>query len=267
LFPTLAFAEPGTASVEVNGVNYKVNYDATGLTVDNMEADPLTATLTVFVTTTDVSSTLKITLERSFFDSRADGDDESFVVLADFDEAVFTEKSTDTARTLTITVPSGTSSIDIIGTAFGAQVEEEAPVEEPEPEAPVEIPEEPPEETPAETEPTPQCGPGTILKDGMCVLAETEPEEEPQVPEKAVEEPQRQCGPGTILKDGVCVLDESCGPGTILKDGVCVLDESEKPSRGLAFEFVAPIVAAFVIAFIIMIILWAIGKASRKKSA
>ncbi len=272
ILPNLAFAEPGTAPVEVNGVNYEVSYDATGLTVDGMEADVLTSTLTVFVATTDVSSTLEITLERSFFDSRTNGDDESFVVLADFDEAEFTEETTDTARTLTITVPSGTSSIDIIGTAFGTQAEE-APEEEPgtpeevPEEIPEETPEEAPEETPEETEPTPQCGPGTILKDGVCVLDEAEPQEEAE-PEETTEEPQRQCGPGTVLKDGVCVLDESCGPGTILKDGVCVLDEGEsKPSRGLAFEFVAPIVAAFVIAFIIMMILWAIGRAGRKKSA
>ncbi|MFY9299703.1 MAG: hypothetical protein WAO91_00735 [Candidatus Nitrosotenuis sp.] len=272
LLTNLAFAEPGTASVEVNGVNYEVSYDATGLTVDGMEADTLTSTLTVFVATTDVSSTLEITLERSFLDSRANGDDESFVVLADFDEAIFTEEATDTVRTLTITVPSGTSSIDIIGTAFGAQIEEAPVEEEPEPETPEEAPEETseetPEEAPEETEPTPQCGPGTILKDGVCVLDETEPQEEPEVPVETAEEPQRQCGPGTTLKDGVCVLDETCGPGTILKDGQCVLDEREsKPSRGLAFEFVVPIVAAFVIAFIVMMILWAIGKASRKKSA
>jgi len=33
--------------------------------------------------------------------------------------------------------------------------------------------------------------------------------------------PEIKCGPGTVLKDGVCVIDERCGPGTVLKDGIC----------------------------------------------
>ncbi len=230
VLPNLAFAEPGTASVEVDGTTYEVSYDAIGLRVDGMEADVLTSTLTVLVATTDISSTLEITLERSFFDSKADGADESFVVLEDFDEAVFTEGVTDIARTLTITVPSGTTSLDIIGTGFGAQ-EEEAPTEEEE--TPEKEPEAPAEETPSETE------------------------------------SEMQCGAGTVLKDGVCVLDETCGSGTILKDGQCVLDETQQQTttRSATTELVAPIIAAFIIAFIIMIVLWAIGKAGTKKSS
>ena len=270
VLPNLAFAEPGTASVEVDGTTYEVSYDAIGLGVDGMEADVLTSTLTVLVATTDISSTLEITLERSFFDSKADGADESFVVLADFDEAIFTEEVTDIARTLTITVPSGTTSLDIIGTGFGAQ-EEEAPTEEEE--TPEKEPEAPAEETPSETESEMQCGAGTVLKDGVCVLAEAEPtEEEPEAPAEETPsetESEMQCGAGTVLKDGVCVLDETCGSGTILKDGQCVLDETQQQTttRSATTELVAPIIAAFVIAFIIMIVLWAIGKAGTKKSS
>jgi len=269
VLPNLAFAEPGTAPVEIDGTTYEVSYDATGLTVDGLEADVLTSTLTVLVATTDISSTLEITLERSFFDSRADGADESFVVLAEIDEAVFTEETTDTARTLTITVPEGTTSLDIIGTGFGIQ-EEAPPVEE---EPPEEEPEAPAEETPSETESEMQCGAGTVLKDGVCVLAEAEPtEEEPEAPAEETPsetESEMQCGAGTVLKDGVCVLDETCGPGTILKDGQCVLDKAQQQTttRSTTTELVAPIIASFVIAFIIMIVLWAIGKAGRKKSS
>jgi hypothetical protein len=260
VLPNLAFAESGTAQVEVNGQTHEVIYDATGLIVDGMEADTLLSTLTITIGTSDVSPMLTVTLDRSFFDSRTDGADDDFLILADSEEAVFEEEKTDLQRILTITVPSGASSIDIIalGTSgFGSAEEipeEETPVEEPA------IPQE---------EPEMQCGPGTILKDGVCVLAEAEqPVESPEEPQ--VSEDEMQCGPGTILKDGVCVLDETCGPGTILKDGVCVLDESiptqPTTSRGAAFDLVAPAVAAFVIAFIIMIILWAIGRAGGKKN-
>ena len=45
--------------------------------------------------------------------------------------------------------------------------------------------------------------------------------------ETVVETSKTQCGPGTIPKDGVCVLDERCGPGTIFDEDTysCILDK------------------------------------------
>jgi hypothetical protein len=228
--PNLAFAEAGTSSVDVDGTTFEVSYDATGLAVDNMEADTATGTLSIFITTIDTAPTLEITLERIFFDSQTDGEDDEFLVLADGFDTSFEETKTDAARILTIDVPEGTNSLDIISfgtTNFGS----------------AEIPEEVPEEEPVEEMPT------------------EEPEETP-------EESEMQCGPGTILQDGVCVLDETCGPGTILQDGVCVLEAPQPTgtSRGGAFQMMYGLVAAFVIAFIVMIVLWAIGRAGRKKN-
>lgn len=40
------------------------------------------------------------------------------------------------------------------------------------------------------------------------------------------------CGPGTILKNGKCVVDSTCGPGTIRKNGVCVVDSSQNIGGG-----------------------------------
>ncbi|MEM3006587.1 MAG: hypothetical protein QXY15_00825 [Candidatus Nitrosotenuis sp.] len=268
MFPNIAFGERGSALVDVNGSTFEVNYDAIGLTVDGMEADTSTSTLTVLITTTDVSPVLEITLERSFFDSKTDGIDDDFLVLAGIEEAEFEEERGETARVLTISVPPESDSIDIIAlgaTGFASEIAPQEPEETPE-----EIPEETPEETPQPVQEPEveelgtQCGPGTVLKDGVCVLEETpQPVQEPEV-----EELGTKCGPGTVFKDGVCVLDERCGPGTVFKDGVCVLEETPQPStsRGTTFEIVVPAVAAFIIAFIIMIILWAIGRASRKKN-
>jgi hypothetical protein len=263
--PNLAFAEAGTSNVDVDGTTFEVSYDVTGLTVDDMEADTATGTLSIFITTIDAAASLEITLERNFFDSQTDGVDDEFLVLADGFDTPFEETKTDTARILIIDVPEGTNSLDIISfgtTSFGsAEMPEEEPVEE----TPIEEPEEPTEE------PEMQCGPGTILQDGVCVLETEEPVEETPIeePEEPTEEPEMQCGPGTILQDGVCVLDETCGPGTILEDGVCVLAEAPQPtgtSRGGAFQMMYGLVAAFIIAFIVMIILWAIGRAGRKKN-
>jgi len=255
----------------------RLTYDATGLTVEGIEADTNTATLSVLVTTTDVEGTLVVELNRSFFDSKTDGADDDFLVLADTDEALFVDEKTDTTRTLTITVPSGTNSVDIISlgtTNFGSgEPEPETPVEEPS--ETTETPSEPEPETPVEESETTQCGPGTILQNGQCVLEQAEPET--PVVEDLAETPQEmpedipqasQCGPGTVLQDGECVLDQTCGPGTILQDGQCVLDTTQAPtiSKSQGTQLAIGIVAAFVISFIVMIILWAIGKAGRRKN-
>jgi hypothetical protein len=282
--PLLAFALlsmilvlPGayasTASIEVNGNTHEITYEATGLTVEGLEADTSTATLSVLVTTTEVEGTLVITLDRAFFDSRTDGADDDFLILADTEEAIFVEEKTDSSRTLAITVPVGTNSIDIIslGTTNFGTGESAAPEETPE-----EIPETT-EETPTEPEPTEEptkCGPGTVLdpQTNACVLeAVPEPTEEPapiETPETPEAPESQQCGPGTVLKDGQCVLDETCGPGTILKDGQCVLDTSAPTSSptSMGKEFIVGIFAAFIIAFVVMIILWAIGRAGRRKN-
>ena len=36
-----------------------------------------------------------------------------------------------------------------------------------------------------------------------------------------------ECGPGTVLKDGQCVVAPECGSGTVLKNGECVLDKAK----------------------------------------
>ena len=108
--------------------------------------------------------------------------------------------------------------------------------------------------------PKTQCGPGTILQDGACVLESTINDNSQKT----------QCGPGTTLQDGACVLDERCGPGTILQDGACVLEPTSSNSnasdisvKGLGKELVIGLIAAFVVAGIIGIILALMSKASK----
>jgi hypothetical protein len=87
--------------------------------------------------------------------------------------------------------------------------------------------------------------------------------------EKPIDEkPKTECGIGTILKDGVCVLDERCGPGTVLTDGVCVAEPvvESAPSRGLGTQLVVSLVAGFVIAGIIGVVLALMSKASKSKN-
>ncbi|MFB5624900.1 MAG: hypothetical protein ACE5RP_08325, partial [Nitrosopumilus sp.] len=97
---------------------------------------------------------------------------------------------------------------------------------------------------------------------------EETPVEETPVEETPVDDtPKTQCGPGTILKDGACVLDERCGPGTILKDGACVLDSTSKQSdssaKGLGKDLMMGFAVAFIAAGIIGVILGIVSKASK----
>ena len=235
----LVYAE--TISVDVGGTSYNVDYTATGMTLDAIEADLDFVSLILTVDVPDSDATLDITFERSFFDSTFDGLDDDFIILVDGDEPTFTEtETTSQSRTLSIDLPAGTEEIEIIGSSFGESAsiaEEETPVEEPIEETPVEEP---------------------VVEDKPVVTT-----------------PKVQCGPGTILKDGACVLDERCGPGTILKDGACVLDSASIPPvkvpaetsvKGMGKETIVAFVAAFVIAGTVGVILALISKASKSSN-
>jgi len=243
----LVYAE--TETVNVGGNSFNVDYTATGMTVSGNEVldEGGFASLIFTVDVTASSGTLDITFDRSFFDSTFEGLDDPFLVLIDDfpEESSFTEtETTSQSRTLSIQLPTGTETVEIIGTVFGEAVPvEEPPVEE----TPVEEP--PVEETPVE---------------------ETPVEETPVVETPVVETPKTQCGPGTVLKDGACVLDEICGPGTILKDDTCVLESTPQStvtvSKGMGSELLIGTIVAFGIAAAIGIILALISRADTRKN-
>ena len=210
----LVYAE--TESVTVDGTSYDVSYTGTEMTVSGIEADTDFISLILTVDVTGSSGTLDITFDRSFFDSIYNEADDDFIILIDGDEPTFTETQTNSiSRTLSIELPAGSEEVEIIGSSFNNSVAEETPVEE----------------TPVE------------------------------------ETPRTQCGPGTVLKDGACVLDEICGPGTSLEDGVCVLDSTPAPtsstSKGMGKELIIAVVAGIVIAGTIGVILAIMSKASK----
>ncbi|HET6517200.1 MAG TPA: hypothetical protein VFG25_03155, partial [Nitrosopumilaceae archaeon] len=79
-------------------------------------------------------------------------------------------------------------------------------------------------------------------------------------------EPKTQCGPGTVLKDGVCVLEEKCGPGTMLQDGSCVASPSAKKSAvSTSKDFIFGGGVALGIALLAIIFFAIIARASRTK--
>ena len=158
------FVYAETISVDVDGTSFDVQYTAVGMTVTGIESDTESASLIFSVDVTDSTGILNVELERSFFDSIYDDTDDLFFILADGDEAISEEiQSTSQSRSLTITVPSGTEDLEIIGSVFNNSVEEPI-VEEPIVEEP--IVEEPIVENISNNE----CGPGTVLENDVCVL-------------------------------------------------------------------------------------------------
>ena len=251
LTPFYANAESSSVSVDVDGKKYLIGIDTEGIEVQSIDSDK-ELSLLLTVNATGSSGTLQITFDREFFDSTFQGKDDSFFVILDgFDEATFTETKTDSTRTLSIQIPSGTQEIEIIGSrildgTFGEILSGTEP---------------PVVDKPAVTEETP-----VVEKPAVTAEPVVEKPAVTEVPK--VIEASTKCGPGTVLKDGVCVLEDTCGAGTHLEDGVCVLDKagsSSSAERPPISQLIYGAVAALVIAFIVIIFLWIISRGSREQ--
>ena len=276
---SLVYAE--TISVDV--ASFDILYTTTGMTITGIESDTESMSLIFSVDVTDLNGKLNIILDRSFFDSVYDNVDYSFFILADGDESIFEETEINSqSRTLSIIVPSGTEELEVIGSilddslpivlvdsndnkaaadkaaadkaaADKAAADKAAADKAAADKAAADkaaADKAAADKAAAYKAAQEQCGPGTILQDGSCVLDE-------------------RCGPGTILQDGSCVLDERCGPGTILADGACILDSTSvtsTTSSGYTKELIISVTIAFVIAGIIGIVFALISKANRNKN-
>jgi len=236
LSPAYAFAAPGTIAVDLDGTSVDLSYDADGVEVVSVQSDLEFISLLFQVEVTGSPGILEITLDRNFLDATFEGaDDEFFMITDGFDEPTFEEvETTSELRILRIELASGTEELEIFGTAFGepGAMEEETMEEE------------------------------TMEEETM----EEETMEEETMEEETMEEPKTKCGPGTVLKNGVCVLEGKCGPGTMLQDGVCVLTASSSTSSStISKDFVVGGGIALGIALLLIIIFAAIGRAAGKK--
>ena len=250
----LVYAE--TIPVDVGGTSFDVEYTATGMTVSGIVSDTDFVSLILTVDVTESSGTLDITLDRSLLDSTFQGLDDDFIILADGDEPNFSEVDTSSqSRTLSIELPAGTEEVEIIGSAFGDSTS--IPSEDaPEPEIVacsvlcidglIQNP-----------DGSCECVPKPVVETPKPVVETPKPVVE--TPKPVVETPKTQCGPGTVLKDGSCVLDERCGPGTVLEDGACVIDPTSKSSepstiREMGTEFAMGMIIAIAIIGAIVVV-------------
>ena len=262
LSTALVYAE--TTSVDVDGISFDISYTTTGMTIVEIESDTESNSLIFSVDVTDSIGILDVEFQRSFFDSIYDGTDDLFFILADGDESVSEETQTSSqSRSLTIEVPPGTQELEIIGSVFNnSKIDLVAPAPvAPAPVAPAPV-------APAPVAPAPVApAPVAPAPVAPAPVAPAPVAPAPVAP-VATSMDDNACGPGTVLKDDVCVLDERCGPGTVLKDDVCVLDSTplKSTSSGNSKELIMGVVVAFVIAGIVGIIFAIISKANRNKN-
>ena len=249
LSTALVYAE--SLSVDVDGTSYDVNYTATGMTVSGIEAD-LDFISLIFTVDVTSSGSLDVTFDRAFFDSIYNGVDDDFIILADGDEPNFTETLTNfQSRTLSIELPVGTEEVEIIGSSFDNTISDSGDADK----------------AAADKAAADKAAADKAAADKA---AADKAAADKAAADKAAADSNTtptQCGPGTILKDGACVLDERCGPGTILENGACVLDTTPQPTttsvKGLGKDLMMGVIAAIAIAGVVGIILGILAKASK----
>ena len=225
LSPAFVYAVPGVFTVDLEETSVDVSFNAEGIEIISVETDLDFVSLILEVEVSGSPGILAITFDRNFFDATLADDDDEFIILGDgFDELDYEETNTTLeSRTLRIEIPNGTEEVEIIGTSFGE--------------------------------------PETMEEETM----EKETMEKETMEKETMEKPKTQCGPGTVLKGGVCVLEEKCGPGTILQDGVCVASPSAFTGPvSISKDFVMGGGIALGIAFILMLIFGLIAMGSRQ---
>ncbi|HXV39154.1 MAG TPA: hypothetical protein VD699_06265 [Nitrosopumilaceae archaeon] len=140
----LVFAEEQTISVDF-GKLYDITYDAKDVTIFEVIPNSDDAELIFVIDVTSPIATLELTIPRELLDSKENGNDMDFFIIADGADVTFSEKETsDTSRTLFMQLSPGTTELEVFGTKLGDQMFENESVEEPK--------EEPAEEIPQETE-------------------------------------------------------------------------------------------------------------------
>ena len=100
---------------EESQVSVTLDHEISGGQVTSMTADGNQKSVIIEVDSAD-DGQITITLPRDVVDATVGDEDDEFFVLVDNEEVAFEETKTSTDRTLTIEVPAGTETIEIIGT-------------------------------------------------------------------------------------------------------------------------------------------------------
>ena len=179
--PALVFAEEQTITADF-GKLYDITYNAKDVTVFEVIPNSDDAELIFVIDVTSPIATLELTIPRELLDSKENGNDVDFFIIADGADVTFSEKeATDTSRTLFMQLSPGTTELEVFGTQLGDSVSEnESAVEEPKEEPTKGIPQEeteepqiveqtPDESTPKEESPKEEVTPVTEKKPSQTI--------------------------------------------------------------------------------------------------
>ena len=154
--PSFVFAEEQTISVYY-GKLYNITYDAKDVTIFEVIPNSDDVELIFEIDVASPIATLELTIPRELLDSKENGNDVDFFIIADNADISFSEKeATDTTRTLLMQLSPGTTELEVFGTQLGGSVSENEPaIEEPKEEPAKEIPQEETSEEPPTVEQAP----------------------------------------------------------------------------------------------------------------
>lgn len=223
----------------------EINYQAAGVEIQSVERT--SDSLVFAVETTGDPGSLEITIERHVLDSLEGGIDADYIVyFDDFVDFTFSEsETTDTSRTLQLTVPTLTDEIEINGSIIDK-----------------------------DTSMT-MSDDATSMEDGSMEEQTTDGDammmEEDSM--MMMEDDAMMMEEDSMMMQGDAMMDDTmqssepstCGAGTVFDNTsqTCVLVKHDK---SLYKELVVGAVAALIISFVIMIILYPISRASSSKT-
>ena len=167
-----AFAD--SISVDIEDSTYEIDFTSIDVEIKSVSADTDFISLIFEIDVLSKNGQLEFNFDRNFFDAKLGSEDDDFFVLVDGDELSFEESKDDFYRNIVFSVDPGSEEIEIIGSqivGISYLLEKEAEIQ-----IQIEVEEQAIEEQEAEQEAEiisklqEQCGEGTILEDGVCVL-------------------------------------------------------------------------------------------------
>ena len=164
-----AFAD--SISVDIEDSTYEIDFTSVDVEIKSVSADTDFISLIFEIDVLSKNGQLEFNFDRDFFDAKLGSEDDDFFVLVDGDELSFEESKDDFYRNMVFSVVPGSEEIEIIGSqivGISYLLEKEAEIQ-----IQIEVEEQAIEEQEAEiiSKLQEQCGEGTILEDGVCVLA------------------------------------------------------------------------------------------------
>ena len=164
-----AFAD--SISVDIEDSTYEIDFTSVDVEIKSVTADTNFMSLIFEIDVLSKNGQLEFNFDRDFFDAKLGSEDDDFFVLVDGDELSFEESKDDFYRNIVFSVVPGSEEIEIIGSqivGISYLLEKEAEIQ-----IQIEVEEQAIEEQEAEiiSKLQEQCGEGTVLEDGVCVLA------------------------------------------------------------------------------------------------